>query len=190
MSFNENVVIPTDDIEEELEESLNDDEYEGDNVAAIFNTSGESGWLPIVKEYMYWLRRYVSHVESVRTLCRMARRWATLDSLPTITINVLAVQDPGMYMEPWKDVIKEAWVEGEGNGKSWTAQQVIDQLGANGLYTANTEWRFFGTLHCEACLMSLLKNGALEKDIKAVSSLYFSIQQADVLDGCRRSVTK
>jgi hypothetical protein len=75
MAPNENAVV-VDDIDEELEESLHDDGNEGDNVAAIFpdDAAREQAWAPIVKEYVYWLRRQTSHVESVRTICRSARR--------------------------------------------------------------------------------------------------------------------
>jgi hypothetical protein len=91
---------------------------------------------------------------------------------PTIAINVLAVKHQGDYMAPWQVVIKELW--GKGEGQSWTVKEVIDQLIATGLYSdTNTQPKFTGTLHCEACLISLMSTGALQQDIKEVSASAF-----------------
>jgi hypothetical protein len=71
-------------------------------------------------------------------------------------------------MTPWQDVIRDVWKSGK-EKETWTVDQVMDQLFANQIYSANPLPKFIGTLYCEACLISLLEDSRLENILSGVS---------------------
>jgi hypothetical protein len=151
-----------DDIDEEYEGGLSDHEDEDNPPITLSDIDREVDWVPIVKQYMRWMRRQISHTESVKTLCRMARRWIGLPNPPTISIKVLATDHPGTSMKPWQDVVRSVWsTSNEPGDKAWTPQEVVDRLKEMGIYRSSLTPSFQGTLHCEACLASLLHLGLL-----------------------------
>ena len=94
-----------DDIDEELEGSFH--EYDEDDNVVVGGSVNpdEDKWKPTVRQYMRWLRRQVSHIESLKRLCHMCRKFSELDKPPQISIKVLAVASQGEETKPWRDVI-------------------------------------------------------------------------------------
>jgi hypothetical protein len=171
--------LPMDDINEELDGGLGEDlDEDEDNLHAtsVDNADMEKDLFPIVRQYLRWMRRHVSHIEAIKTLCAMGRQLALLPKPPTLTVRVLAVAYPGLDMKPWQTVVQELWARSD--DQTTTAQDVINALSdLPAIKAVNSELKFRGTLHCEACLMSLLETSHV-KDLVSANYL-FSIQQPE-----------
>jgi hypothetical protein len=159
-----------DDINEELERGLGfrEDADEEDN---LDNTEQQKNYDPIVKEYLRWMRRHVSHIEAIKILCKMGRQVAVELEQPFLSIKVLAVPHQGSRASPWRDVVMEIWKKGP--LQTTTAADVIDKLCERSPFKdAKEQLPFRGTLHCEACLISLLRTGQLDDHVSASCLLF------------------
>jgi hypothetical protein len=161
-----------DDINEEFGGAFREEEEDEDEPTAA-NTDHvdrEKGLFPIVSLYLQWIRRLVSHTEAINTLCQMGCQMVSLPDPPSLSVKVLAVAHTGVQLKPWEDIIQSIWTDVGG----CTAQDVIDQLHDDQVVSLKkgTQPIFRGTLHCEACLMSLLSLGLLGDEVRASCFFY------------------
>jgi hypothetical protein len=96
----------------------------------------------------------------------MGHQMASLPDPPTLSVKVLAVAHTGVQLKPWEDIIRSVWTTGNGQDGT-SAQQVIDRLHEQQVMKKGDQLTFRGTLHCEACLMSLLRMDLLSDEVRA-----------------------
>ena len=101
----------------------------------------------------------------------MCRKFSELDKPPQISIKVLAVASQGEETKPWRDVIREVCNNHRtADLAPLNPDEVIEAIINRGVVKrSKRELAFSGTLHCEACLASLLQSGALDKELDTVS---------------------
>ena len=162
-----------DDIDEELEPAaISVDCGEEDDNTMFQEVVADLNMPSLSLEYIKWFRRQVSHIEAIKTVCKMGRRLAKSDISPKINIQVLSVAFQGSTMREWQDVVHDIFSKPGRKTKDLNAESVIERLQKDGRMTSRPSSHMFrGTLHCEVCLASLLKLGLLNQDFGASRSL-------------------
>ena len=165
-----------DDIDEELDGSFHEyDEADNIVVGGFVNTEDEITRSLVVRRFLQWMRRQVGHIESLKTLCHMCRKMSQFGNLPRISIKVLVVAFQGQQMTPWRDVIHETCKKLHG-AAALDSHKVIETIVQRGVIKdSKKELVFHGTLHCEACLASLLQSHDLDQHLHVVSRQPISI---------------
>ena len=156
-----------DDIDDELECGLGDDDGEDDLTTLANHADNEAKWDPTTKKYLRSIRRHVSHMEAINILCAMCRKLAIYSQIrtPVVSVTALAVPYPGNVIMPWKNLVQEIW-PADPAATIWSAQDVIDRLSQLDRFS-DEKFRFGGTIHCEACLVSLLDMNVLNSLVRA-----------------------
>jgi hypothetical protein len=159
----------TDDEKEDLEPVANFmgiDHFKDD--AAFPETQNNSSRYPkLSHEYLMLFRRQVSHVEAIKTVCKLGHQLAQFDRPPEVKIKYVAVPYQGREMDGWEDVVTALFSKPDRSSNELNADLVIQRFESDDkIWNAlKSSQDYRGTVHCEVCLASLLKYGLLAPDI-------------------------
>jgi hypothetical protein len=156
------------DIDDDIDEEVDDDgeqnekdypEISGDSRSS----SGGQTVLPTeVVSCMRWLRLQVCYFEAVRTLCRAADKLSS--SKPTtLSIKIVAANFEESRMKPWEALVTELFP----GSPSMAADAIcaVKSLKKSEFPKLPIGEYFRGTIHCEACLGSLMNNHGMTDEL-------------------------
>lgn len=196
----------------EMDEENEEDKEDNDDLLEVQPLTLTSSHPPLAvwRSCLKWVRLVVSHFEACRILGESKKQLLkeASDSVsPIISIRVLTTPHQSKETMPWKMLVSELFepekaisiirmIEhlAEGNSRVYEPFKTV-----GGKYSS--ESKFTGTMHCEACLASLMVNSSgglargLIKDLDVsyflsfiFVKIYMSYRLSNLLLGCRNVV--
>jgi hypothetical protein len=147
------------------EQDERDEELEAVQPSALSMKQNVSVPVPLWKSYRNWLNLMVIHFDAVYTLFGYITG-PTFDDHRMISLKILVAPPPDRALLPWHELFTDSKLfptETEADPLPTTNDKILEFLKDPANMTQCTMLlgdvkRFTGTLHCEACLASLLPN--------------------------------
>jgi hypothetical protein len=96
-----------------------------DNTEFRETQTNSSRYSKLSHEYLTLFRHQVSHIEAIKTVCKLGRQLAKFDCPPKVEIKYVAVYYQGDEMDEWEDVVRAVFSKPDYSSDELNANLVI-----------------------------------------------------------------